>query len=128
MADARVQRVCSVDWARRDASHKAETVIGGWVPDFMDADNWSYFVTGFVNPRLHWEDPAAKEIVGKALKTSSADERTKLYQQYYRLLAAPGSPYVGLVQGDIRYVTRSNIASFNYHPQHYFEVDQVTRK
>ncbi|MGQ0572054.1 MAG: ABC transporter substrate-binding protein [Armatimonadota bacterium] len=107
---------------------KAETVIGTWNPDFIDPDNWSYFVSGFINKRLHWESPAGKKLVEEALRTPTGPKRVSLYQQYYRVLAAPASPFVGLVQTEVAYPTRSNIENFKHHPLYFFEIHSASRK
>ena len=107
---------------------KEEAVIGTWNPDFIDADNWSYFVNGFINGRVHWEHPEGKQAVEAALRTSAPDKRADLYQQYYRILAAPATPFVGLVQWEVRYPARANIENFNFHPLYYFEIDRARRK
>jgi ABC-type transport system substrate-binding protein len=107
---------------------KEETVIGTWNPDFIDADNWSYFVNGFINGRVFWENPEGKQAVEAALKVSAPDKRAELYQQYYRILAAGPTPFVGLVQWEVRFPARSNIDNFNYHPLYFFEIDRAKRK
>ena len=106
---------------------KQDVVIGTWNPDFIDPDNWSYFVNGFINGRVHWENPEGKQTVEAALKTS-APKRAELYQQYYRILAAPATPFAGLVQWEVRFPARSNIVDFRYHPLYYFEIDRAKRK
>src|SRR2546428_346298 len=60
---------------------KPETAIGFWFPDFMDPDNWSYFVTGFINRRLRWESPDGQRLVEEARMTGNAQQRTSLYAQ-----------------------------------------------
>jgi peptide/nickel transport system substrate-binding protein len=107
---------------------KEEVVIGTWNPDFIDPDNWSYFVNGFINGRVHWEHPDGKQTVESALKTSAPQKRAELYQQYYRILAAPATPFAGLVQWEVRFPARSNITDFRYHPLYYFEIDRAKRK
>jgi peptide/nickel transport system substrate-binding protein len=107
---------------------KEETVIGTWNPDFIDADNWSYFVNGFINGRVFWENPEGKQAVEAALKVSAPEKRAELYQQYYRILAAGPTPFVGLVQWEVRFPARSNIENFNYHPLYFFEIDRAKRK
>jgi peptide/nickel transport system substrate-binding protein len=107
---------------------KAQTAIGTWNPDFIDADNWSYFVSGFINKRLNWENPEAKKVVEDALKTAVVARRTDLYQRYYRMLADPASPYVGLVQWEVQYPARSSVGNFRFHPLYFFEIDRATRQ
>jgi peptide/nickel transport system substrate-binding protein len=107
---------------------KAETVIGTWHPDFIDPDNWSYFVTGFVNRRLHWESPEGAKLVAEALATPGQAKRIAIYQQYYRVLAAPASPFVGLVQTEVQFPARSTLTNFHYHPLYYFEIDALRRR
>lgn len=107
---------------------KAETAIGTWNPDFIDPDNWSYFVSGFINKRLHWESPEGKKLVEDALATGSIPKRVDLYQKYYRLMAAPATPFVGLVQWEVAYPSRSNIGNFKFHPLYFFEIDSANRK
>jgi ABC-type transport system substrate-binding protein len=85
-------------------------------------------VNGFINGRVHWEHPEGKQAVEAALKTSAPAKRAELYQQYYRILAAPATPFVGLVQWEVRFPARSNIDNFNYHPLYYFEIDRRSGK
>ena len=78
---------------------KEETVIGTWNPDLIDADNWAYFVNGFINARVHWEHPDGKRLVETALRTSAPDKRAEVTEQYYRVLAEPGTPFVAWSSG-----------------------------
>src|SRR5207302_1721897 len=67
---------------------KPQTAIGFWFPDYMDPDNWSYFVTGFINKRLHWQNPEAAKLVADAQKTADPQRRAAMYEQYNRALLA----------------------------------------
>lgn len=105
---------------------RAETVIGTWNPDFLDADNWSYFVSGFINARLRWESPDGKRLVEEAVRTPG-QRRAAIYQDYYRLLAAPASPYVGLIQQEVQFPVRSDLKNFQYHPLHFLDLVALRR-
>lgn len=107
---------------------KPQTAIGFWFPDFMDPDNWSYFVTGFINRRLHWESAEAKRFVEEAKQIGDPSQRAALYAQYNQLLAAPDSPYVFLVQPTNLTATRNDLTGFRYHPLFFFEVETLRRK
>jgi peptide/nickel transport system substrate-binding protein len=107
---------------------KPETAIGFWFPDYMDPDNWSYFVTGFINKRLHWQNPEAAQTVGQALKTGDLQARARLYEQYNRMLAAGDSPYVFLAQPTNLTAARDDVAGFRFHPLYFVELDQLRRK
>jgi peptide/nickel transport system substrate-binding protein len=107
---------------------KPQTAIGFWFPDYMDPDNWSYFVTGFINKRLHWQNPAAAKIVGDAQKTPDMQRRAALYEQYNKLLAAPDSPYVFLAQPTNIAAARASITDFKFHPLYFLEVESLRRK
>ncbi len=107
---------------------KPQTAIGFWFPDYMDPDNWSYFVTGFINKRLHWQNPEAAKIVSQAQKTADAPSREKMYEQYNRMLAAPDSPYVSLAQPTNLVGARADITGFKFHPLYFLEVDSLRRK
>lgn len=107
---------------------KPETAIGFWFPDYMDPDNWSYFVTGFINKRLHWQSPEAAQTVGQALKTGDPQARARLYEQYNRMLAAGDSPYVFLAQPTNLTAARSDVTGFRFHPLYFVELDQLRRK
>jgi len=107
---------------------KPETAIGFWFPDFMDPDNWSYFVTGFINRRLRWESPDGQRLVEEARMTGNAQQRASLYAQYNELLAAPDSPYVFLVQPTNLTAARADLANFRYHPLFFLEFELLRRK
>ena len=107
---------------------KPQTAIGFWFPDFMDPDNWSYFVTGFINKRLHWQNAQAAKIVGEARETPNVQQRETLYEQYNRMLAAPDSPYVSIAQPTNLTAARSDIAGFTFHPLYFLELDLLRRK
>jgi peptide/nickel transport system substrate-binding protein len=107
---------------------KPQTAIGFWFPDYMDPDNWSYFVTGFINKRLHWQNPEAAKIVAQAQKTADVSSREKMYEQYNRMLAAPDSPYVSLAQPTNLVGARADITGFKFHPLYFLEVDSLRRK
>jgi peptide/nickel transport system substrate-binding protein len=107
---------------------KPQTAIGFWFPDFMDPDNWSYFVTGFINKRLHWQNAEAAKIVGQARETPDIRRRESLYEQYNRMLAAPDSPYVSIAQPTNLTAARSDITDFKFHPLYFFEIDTLRRK
>lgn len=107
---------------------RPQTAIGFWFPDFMDPDNWSYFVTGFINRRLHWESTEAKRVVEEAKQIGDPQQRAALYAQYNRLLAAPDSPYVFLVQPTNLTAARNDLTGFRYHPLFFFEVETLRRK
>lgn len=107
---------------------KPQTAIGFWFPDFMDPDNWSYFVTGFINKRLHWQNPEAAALVGDARKAPNPETRAAMYERYNRMLAAPDSPYVFLAQPTNLTAARDDITGFRFHPLYFFEVDSLRRK
>lgn len=107
---------------------KPQTAIGFWFPDFMDPDNWSYFVTGFINKRLHWESPEGQRFVEEARLTADMQKRAALYAQYNKLLAAPDTPYVFLVQPTNLTAARNDLTGFRYHPLFFFEIEMLRRK
>jgi len=107
---------------------KPQTAIGFWFPDFMDPDNWSYFVTGFINKRLHWQDPEAAKLVDQARTVPNVQRRQSLYEQYNRDLAAPGSPYVFLAQPTNLTAGRDDITGFEFNPLYFVELGSLRRK
>ena len=107
---------------------KPQTAIGFWFPDFMDPDNWSYFVSGFINKRLHWESPEGARLVEDARLTADQQQRATLYAQYNQLLALRDSPYVFLVQPTNLTATTSDLTGFRYHPLFFFEIEALRRK
>ncbi|HKX19563.1 MAG TPA: ABC transporter substrate-binding protein [bacterium] len=107
---------------------KPETAIGYWYPDFMDPDNWSYFVTGFINKRVHWQDPTAAALVRNAAKTPDQQKRAAMYEQYNRRLAAPDSPYVSLVQPTTVVAGAANLTDYRFQPLALLELDRLRRK
>jgi len=107
---------------------KPQTAIGFWFPDFMDPDNWSYFVSGFINRRLHWESPEGQRLVDEARQTADQQQRAALYAQYNQLLAVPDSPYVFLVQPTNLTATTNDLTGFRYHPLFFFEIEALRRK
>jgi peptide/nickel transport system substrate-binding protein len=107
---------------------KPETAIGFWFPDFMDPDNWSYFVTGFINKRLRWQDPEAAKLVKAAAQTPDQQKREAMYEQYNRRLAAADSPYVFLAQPTSVVAGRSDLADYRFQPVSLVELDRLRRK
>lgn len=107
---------------------KPETAIGFWFPDFMDPDNWSYFVTGFINRRLRWESSEAKRVVEEARRTADRQVRAALYAQYNRMLAAADTPYVFLVQPTNLTAARDDLTNYRFHPLYFLELDELRRK
>jgi peptide/nickel transport system substrate-binding protein len=107
---------------------KVPAIIENWYPDFIDPDNFSYFASGFINKRLRWESPKAKDLVTKAVQVSSTAQREMLYRGYYQILAEGPTPYIGLFQPEQRVATRSSIGDFRYNPSYFFEVDRAIRK
>ncbi len=107
---------------------KPQTAIGFWFPDFMDPDNWSYFVTGFINKRLHWQNAEAAKLVGQAQKTANLQARGSMYEQYNKMLAAPDSPYVFLAQPTNVTAARADIAGFKFHPLYFVELESLRRQ
>jgi peptide/nickel transport system substrate-binding protein len=107
---------------------KPETAVGFWFPDFMDPDNWSYFVTGFINKRLHWQDPDAAKLVKAAAQTPDQQKRAAMYEQYNRRLAAPDSPYVFLAQPTTVVAGRNDLADYRFQPITFLELDRLRRK
>ena len=104
-------------------------LVGGfWFPDFMDPDNWSYFVTGFINRRLRWESPEGQRLVEEARMTADPRTRAALYAQYNALLATPDTPYVFLVQPTNLTAGRADLANFKYHPLFFLEFELLRRK
>ncbi|HYM69656.1 MAG TPA: ABC transporter substrate-binding protein [bacterium] len=107
---------------------KPETAIGFWFPDYMDPDNWSYFVSGFINKRLHWQNPEAAALVKAAAQTPDQQKRGTMYEQYNRMLAAPGSPYVFLAQPTAITAARDDITQFKFHPLYFLQIESLGRK
>jgi len=126
--DLRLQPVQQTIFLTYYRQGKPQTAIGFWFPDFMDPDNWSYFVTGFINKRLHWQNAQAAKIVGQARETPNVQQRETLYEQYNRMLAAPDSPYVSIAQPTNLTAARSDIAGFTFHPLYFLELDLLRRK
>jgi ABC-type transport system substrate-binding protein len=94
----------------------------------MDPDNWSYFVSGFINKRLHWESPEGARLVEGARLTADQQQRATLYAQYNQLLALRDTPYVFLVQPTNLTATTSDLTGFRYHPLFFFEIEALRRK
>ena len=107
---------------------KPQTAIGFWFPDFMDPDNWSYFVTGFINKRLHWQNPEAAKLVGQAQKTANPQARASMYEQYNKMLAVGDAPYVFLAQPTNLTAARADITDFKFHPLYFLELDLLRRQ
>ncbi|MBI4276959.1 MAG: ABC transporter substrate-binding protein [Armatimonadetes bacterium] len=107
---------------------RPETAIGFWFPDFMDPDNWSYFVTGFIDRRLRWSSPEGARLVRDAKRTPDPARRAELYAQYNRVLASSDSPYVHLVQSMALVAARADVGNYRFHPLYFLEIDALQRK
>jgi peptide/nickel transport system substrate-binding protein len=126
--DLRLQPVQQSIFLTHYRQGKPETAIGFWFPDFMDSDNWSYFVTGFINKRLHWTNPEAKKLVEEARSSPNEQRRADMYARYNRMLATPDSPYVFLVQPTNLTATRADITDFRFHPLFFLQLESLRRK
>jgi peptide/nickel transport system substrate-binding protein len=66
-------------------------------------------------PRLHYDDPKAKEMAKAADAEINAKKRSTMYKELLSYLVENG-PYVNLVQGKAEVVVRPNIEGYEYLP------------
>jgi peptide/nickel transport system substrate-binding protein len=107
---------------------KPQTVLAFWFPDFLDSDNWTILVNGFINKRFHWEHPDAAKIVTRARETADGKQRAALYEQYNRILASGETPYIFVSQPLNVTGIRDDIVDFRYHPIFFVEIESLRRK
>jgi peptide/nickel transport system substrate-binding protein len=106
---------------------KPQTVLAFWFPDFLDSDNWTILVNGFINKRFHWDHPEGAKVVARARETADSTQRAALYEQYNRILAAGEAPYIFLSQPMNVTGLRDNIIDFRYHPIFFVEIESLRR-
>ncbi|SRR5579884_429167 len=107
---------------------KAPAILNSWYPDFFDPDNWSYFASGFVAKRFDWTEPTAQRDAQEAAATGDVAKRERLYEDYNKRLAGPGSPYIFLVQPYAVVPARASLAGYHFHPLYFVDLSLLRRK
>src|SRR5262249_24346385 len=85
-------------------------------PDYIGArDCTGQMILHTWAPRLHFDDPKAKEMAKAADAEIDAKKRSTMYKELLSYLVENG-PYVNLVQGKAEVVVRPNIEGYEYLP------------
>jgi peptide/nickel transport system substrate-binding protein len=102
-----------------------------WGPDYPDPADYLVFGPGqLVGLRAGWaagSDAAIEKIAAKALVTTDATARQKLYQQFQTALNARG-PYFPLIQPTQVFVTTKDLKNSVYNAVYSLDVTQVAPK
>jgi peptide/nickel transport system substrate-binding protein len=107
---------------------KPATILNTWYPDYFDPDNFTYFASGFVAKRFDWTDAAGKKDAEDAAATGDTAVRERLYEDYNKRVASPGSPYIFLVQPYAIVPARENLTGYHFHPFFFLQLDTLRRK
>ena len=85
-------------------------------PDYIGPSDWvGQMVLHTWAPRLHFDDPKAKEMTRKADAEIDSKRRSAMYKEVLAYLVENG-PYLNLVQGQVSVVVRPNIQGYEYLP------------
>jgi peptide/nickel transport system substrate-binding protein len=85
-------------------------------PDYIGASDFTgQMILHTWAPRLHYDDPKAKEMAKAADAEIDAKKRSTMYKELLAYLVENG-PYVNLVQGKAEVVVRPNIEGYEYLP------------
>jgi peptide/nickel transport system substrate-binding protein len=85
-------------------------------PDYIGASDFTgQMILHTWAPRLHYDDPTAKDMAKKADAEIDAKRRSAMYKELLAYLVENG-PYVNLVQGKAEVVVRPNIEGYEYLP------------
>jgi peptide/nickel transport system substrate-binding protein len=108
-----------LEWAVMITQYRAKTevaVIGPNAPDYIGPSDWAgQMVLHTWAPRLHWDDPKAKEMTRKADAELDPKRRSAMYKELLAYLVENG-PYVNLVQPKVEVAVRPNITGYEYFP------------
>ncbi len=102
-----------------------------WQPDYLDPDNYLYFLPGRNGGnRVKWmeadAEPSLIELRDKALTEVDPDERVKLFaavQDYWQ----ESGPFAAFLQGSIQIGHNDNITGVFRHPQWLIDVAGLSR-
>lgn len=102
-----------------------------WQPDYLDPDNYLYFLPGRNGgTRVQWleadAEPSLLELRDKALAEINPDERVKLFAAVQDYWQANG-PYAPFLQGSIQVGHNDNIQGIFRHPQWLLDVAGLSR-
>ena len=118
-------------WLEKYRAGEAGFAMAWWQPDYIDPDNYLYFLPGRNGgARLKWleadAEPSLIELRDKALTEVNPEERIKLFaavQDYWQ----QSSPYVPYLQGSIQIGHKKNIVGQFRHPQWLIDVAGLSR-
>ncbi len=102
-------------------------VISYFTPDYIGpSEQAGSMVLHSWAPRLHYDSPKAKDLATKANSETDIKKRITLYQDLMKLLLDEG-PFVMLLQGKFRVVTRSSVRGYEYFPVGYARLLPVSK-
>jgi peptide/nickel transport system substrate-binding protein len=118
-------------WLTKYRSGEMAFGLSLWGPDYPDPADYLVFGPGqLVGLRAGWaagSDPAIEKIAAKALVTTDAAARQKLYQQFQTALNQRG-PYFPLIQPTQVFVTTKDLKNSVYNAVYSLDVTQVAPK
>jgi peptide/nickel transport system substrate-binding protein len=85
-------------------------------PGYVGPSDWAGQMTLHTfAPRLHFDDPTAKDMTRKADAERDPKRRSAMYKELLAYMVENG-PYVNLLQGKVEVVVRPNITGYEYFP------------
>src|SRR5262249_24154140 len=108
---------------------KTETAVISYnQPDYIGASGYTgRMILHTGAPRLHYDDPTAKDMAQKADAEVDMKKRSTMYKELLAYLVENG-PYVNLVQGKAEVVVRPNIEGYEYLPLGAARIHGVDKK
>jgi peptide/nickel transport system substrate-binding protein len=102
-----------------------------WIADYPDAENYlSLFYTPNFSPKgpnyTHFSNAVFDSLYTKALSTSAAQERTKIYQKMDSILIEE-APFMVLYYDEVVRFTQKNVEGLGINPLNLLELKKVQK-
>jgi peptide/nickel transport system substrate-binding protein len=118
-------------WLQKYRDGKMAFGLSLWGPDYPDPADYLAFTPGqLVGVRAGWPagaDPAIERLAAKALVTTDATAREKIYQQIQQQLNQRG-PFFPLLQPTQVFVATTDLKGAVFHASYQIDVTQVSPK
>jgi peptide/nickel transport system substrate-binding protein len=118
-------------WLQKYRDGKMAFGLSLWGPDYPDPADYLAFTPGqLVGVRAGWPagaDPAIEQLANKALVTTDAAAREKVYQQIQQQLNQRG-PFFPLLQPTQVFVSTTDLKGAVFHASYQVDVTQVSPK
>jgi peptide/nickel transport system substrate-binding protein len=118
-------------WLQKYRDGKMAFGLSLWGPDYPDPADYLAFTPGqLVGVRAGWAqggDPAIEALAAKALVTTDAAAREKIYQQIQRALNQRG-PFFPLLQPTQVFVATTDLKNAVFNPEYEIDVTQASPK